>query len=62
VCRWAATKRENTSDFAPCIELVIEMSMLVFAFIYVTVFLLEYLLGIPPSIRWEADLKEEYGR
>ena len=36
--------------------------MLVFAFIYVTVFLLEYLLGIPSSIRWEADLKEEYGR
>jgi hypothetical protein len=53
---------ERTSDFAQRIEPVTEVSMLILAFIYVTVFLLEYLLGIPPSIRWEADLKEEYGR
>ncbi len=33
--------------------------MLILAFIYVTVLLLEYLLGIPPTIRWGADLKEE---
>jgi hypothetical protein len=52
-------KRENTSEFAQCIELVAQMSTLIFAFIYVTVFLLEYLLGIPPSSLWEAALKEE---
>ena len=52
-------QNERTSDFAQCIEPVTEMSMLILAFIYVTVLLLEYLLGIPPSIRWEADLKEE---
>ena len=56
-------QNERTSDFAQRIESVTEMHMLIFAFIYVAVFLLEYLLGIPPSIRWEADLKEEsYGR
>jgi hypothetical protein len=50
---------ERTSDFAQRIEPVTEMSMLILAFIYVTVFLSEYLLGIPPSTRWEEDLKEE---
>ncbi len=52
-------QNERTSGFAQRIEPVTEMSMLILAFIYVTVLLLEYLLGIPPSIRWGADLKEE---
>ncbi len=52
-------QNERTSGFAQCTELVTVVSMLILAFIYVTVLLLEYLLGIPPTIRWEADLKEE---
>ena len=52
-------QNERTSGFAQCTELVTETSMLILAFIYVTVLLLEYLLGIPPTIRWGAGLKEE---
>jgi hypothetical protein len=52
-------QNERTSGFAQRIEPVTEVSMLILAFIYVTVFLFGYLLGIPPRNRWEADLKEE---
>ena len=50
---------ERTSDFAQRIEPVTEMSMLILAFIYVTVFLSEYLPSNLHSVRWDAALKEE---
>ena len=52
-------QNERTSDLAQRIEPVTEMHMLIFAFIYVAVSLLEYLLGSPHSARWCEDLKEE---
>ena len=53
------TQNERISDLAQRIEPVTEVSMLILAFIYVTVFLLEYLPGSPHRVRWDADLKEE---
>jgi hypothetical protein len=47
------------SDLAQRIDPVTEVSMLILAFIYVTVFLMESLPGSPHSVRWDADLKEK---
>jgi len=55
----SGNQNERTLDLTQRIEPVTEVSLLILAFIYVTVFLLEYLLGIPLSMPWEADLKEE---
>ncbi len=52
-------QNERTSGLAQRIEQVTEVSLLILAFIYVTVFLLEYLPGSPYNVPWDADLKEE---
>jgi len=52
-------QNERTLDLTQRIEPVTEVSLLILAFIYVTVFLLEYLSGSPHSGRWDEDLKEE---
>ena len=52
-------QNERISDLAQRIDPVTEVSMLILAFIYVTVFLMESLPGTPHSVRWDADLKEK---
>jgi hypothetical protein len=52
-------QNERTSDLAQRIGFVTKVLILILAFIYVTVFLWEYLPGSPHSVRWDADLKEE---
>jgi hypothetical protein len=52
-------KNERTLDLAQRIEPVTEVSLLIVAFIYVSVLLLEYLPGSLQSVRWDEDLKEE---
>ena len=55
----SGNQNKSTSDLAQRIEPVTKVSLLILAFIHVTVFLLEYLSGSLHSVRWDADLKEE---
>ena len=52
-------QNKSTSDLAQRTEPITKVSLLILAFIHVTVFLLEYLPGSLHSVRWDAALKEE---
>jgi hypothetical protein len=56
--KMGCNQNERTLDLAQRIKPVTEVSLLILAFIYVTVFFLEYLPGSPHSGRWDDDLKE----